>query len=539
MRNIYDVNRFQTTQAANPTDPTLWEPAFSATIARETHVSDLAANQQTALQIGFSYSDGFGREIQKKSQAEPETAGGPLRWIGTGWTIFNNKGKPVRQYEPFFSGLQQRPYAFEFGLTVGVSSILFYDPVERIVATLHPNDTWEKVVFDPWQQESWDANDTVLIADPSADPDVGDFFKRLDQSESFRTWYAQRQTEALGPDEEDAATKAALHAATPSVAHADALGRAFLSIAHNRYLPVNAAAGAPPTDEFYATRVVFDIEGNQREVSDALDRIVMQYDYDLLGNRIHQASMETGERWGLSDVAGKPIHAWDSRANQFRTTYDSLQRPTQAFLRQGTGAEVLIGRTVYGESLTDPEAKNQRTKAVQVFDQAGVVTTDSYDFKGNPLSTQRQLAVEYKATLDWSTAVPLAADIYASSTVYDALNRPVSVTTPDQSVYRPTFNESNLLEKVNVDLQGAAAATPFVNNIEYNAKGQRLKIQYGNNVDTTYEYDSLTFRLTKLSTTRSTDQALLQDLNYTYDPVGNITQIQDGTSRRSTSRTKS
>ena len=46
MRIIYDVNRFQTTQAANPTDRTLWEPAFSAAIARETHVSDLAANQQ-------------------------------------------------------------------------------------------------------------------------------------------------------------------------------------------------------------------------------------------------------------------------------------------------------------------------------------------------------------------------------------------------------------------------------------------------------------------------------------------------------------
>ena len=57
--------------------------------------------------VSVSYSDGFGREIQKKVQAEP----GPLvnkgptvdpRWVGSGWTIFNNKGKPVRQYEPFF-----------------------------------------------------------------------------------------------------------------------------------------------------------------------------------------------------------------------------------------------------------------------------------------------------------------------------------------------------------------------------------------------------------------------------------------------------
>ena len=39
----------------------------------------------------------------------------------------------------------------------------------------------------------------------------------------------------------------------------------------------------------------------------------MRYDYDMLGNRIHQASMEAGERWMLNDVTGKPIRAWDSR----------------------------------------------------------------------------------------------------------------------------------------------------------------------------------------------------------------------------------
>ena len=43
-------------------------------MARETHTADLAPGQQTKIQHSFSYSDGFGREIQKKGQAEP----GPL-----------------------------------------------------------------------------------------------------------------------------------------------------------------------------------------------------------------------------------------------------------------------------------------------------------------------------------------------------------------------------------------------------------------------------------------------------------------------------
>ena len=71
-RIVYDVDRFPEFQAAAPTDPTQWQPAFAATLARETHVSDLAADQQTKIQIAFSYSDGFGREIQKKVQAEPD-----------------------------------------------------------------------------------------------------------------------------------------------------------------------------------------------------------------------------------------------------------------------------------------------------------------------------------------------------------------------------------------------------------------------------------------------------------------------------------
>src|ERR1043166_2354620 len=180
-RIVYDLDRFWRTQEANPNDPTKWQPACAATLARETHVSAPLPPQGLKIQLGFSYSDGFGREIQKKIQGEP----GPLdlndaqsptansRWVGSGWTIFNNKGKPVRQYEPFFSATHR----FEFNAVHGVSPVLFYDPVERVIATLHPNQTFEKVVFDPWQQTTYDVNDTCAArnaqtGDPRTDPDI-------------------------------------------------------------------------------------------------------------------------------------------------------------------------------------------------------------------------------------------------------------------------------------------------------------------------------------------------------------------------------
>ena len=173
-RIIYNLGRFRHTQQKHPDDPTQWQPTFAATLARETHTSEPLPPQGLRIQVSFSYSDGFAREIQKKVQAEPGplVEGGPVvdqRWVGSGWTIFNNKGKPVRQYEPFFSQLAEKRHQFEFGIQVGVSPVLFYDPVGRVVATLHPNHTYEKVIFDSWQQTTWDVNDTVL-GDPRTRP---------------------------------------------------------------------------------------------------------------------------------------------------------------------------------------------------------------------------------------------------------------------------------------------------------------------------------------------------------------------------------
>jgi RHS repeat-associated protein len=520
-RIVYDLDRFRR----------LGQPPFAATIAREKHVSDLVDGEQSKLQVSFSYSDGFGREIQKKIQAEPgpTSEGGPItnpRWVGSGWTIFNNKGKPVRRYEPFFSSTHQ----FEFAKIAGVSPIFFYDPMGRAVATLHPNHTYEKVAFDPWRQKAYDVNDTVAL-DPRTDPDIAGQVKHYfaAQPASWQTWRELRKNGQMGAGEKDAAEKTFVHADTPTVTHLDTLGRGFLTVAHNRFERNGAIV-----DEKYATRALLDIEGNQREVRDAKDRAVMRYDYNMLGARIHQVGMEAGERWILNDITGKPIRAWDSRRFIRRMTYDALRRPTGLFVTEN-GAELQAERTVYGESLGD--SANHRTRAHQVFDGAGVVTSEAYDFKGNLLRSKRELLPDYKQAVNWLQN-PLPNDgTLISSASYDALNRKLAVTTPDGSVYRPTFNEANLLDRISLELRGGAV-TPFVTNIDYNARGQRKLITYANGAQTNYGYDPLTFRLTKLITTRPANPdgaasqlfnsvSLMQDLRYNYDPVGNITRIED------------
>jgi RHS repeat-associated protein len=585
-RIVYELDRYQQSG----------QPVYAATLARETHGSDPVPAGGLKVQVSFLYSDGFGRELQTKVQAEPgpapvRDAQGVLRcnenlihtetrWVGTGRTIYNNKGKPVKQYEPFFSPTHE--YESEPGMVeCGVTPILFYDPLQRVVATLHPNHTYDKVVFDPWQQATWDVNDTLMPdwrEDPTQDPDVGFYFQRLGTADYLPTWYSRHSTGTAV--EQDAATKAADHAGTPSRVHLDTLGRPFLTIAHNGW----DAAGV---EQLYETRVKRDIEGQQLKITDARGNDVMVYlhrtaaggetrGYDLLGNGLYSHSMDAGDRWTLNNVAGNPIRGWtffgdpdESQLRTVRTTYDALQRPKHLWVQQGDEAEFLAEQTVYGEDKPDPEATNHLGKVWQVYDQAGIVTSEAYDFKGNLRHSTRQLVQEYKQAVNWADSPRLEdAIIYRSETSYDALNRPTQLVTPhcegmSPNVIQPGYNEANLLETVDVwvrrggdlppgPLAPGTATFRAVANINYNAKGQRELIEYGNGVTTAYTYDPETFRLTHLYTRRdatftedcgsepppprfaapaeppANQPCGLQNLQYTYDPAGNITTIHDG-----------
>ena len=84
---------------------TIWasRPAGACMIVREQHVAQLDPRANSRLQVAFRCSDSQGSVLLKRAQAEPETVGGPLRWIVNGKTVLNNKGKAVKQYEPYFS----------------------------------------------------------------------------------------------------------------------------------------------------------------------------------------------------------------------------------------------------------------------------------------------------------------------------------------------------------------------------------------------------------------------------------------------------
>lgn len=469
----------------------------------------------------YTYSDGAGQIVLQKDQAEPGMAPQrdgqgrlvfdgsgnlvmadttpELRWVGNGRIIYNNKGKAVKQYEPYFDSTHE--YNTEKELAeIAYMSIQYYDALGRLIRTVHPNGAFTKVSFDAWQQKTYDENDTVMDGD----------------------WYAARIGGALGAAEQDAAQRAAVHYNTPSVSYLDSLGRAFLMLVDNKTQRSNETV----QEELFYSRKQFDIEGNVLSLSDARGNLVMSWKYDMQGNICFQHSMDGGDRWLLLDVMGKSLRLWDSRQQLFSYEYDALHRPLNIIVNTGAGA-LLFEQCQYGENVTDDKKNNLRGKLYNHYDTAGKVTNVAYDFKANLLGSTRTLLKDYKNTPDWASSPALDTEQFNDETAYDALNRPVQRVLTDGSIVLPKYNAANLLNSVDVRIRGVATVTNFISNIDYDPKQQLQNIYFGNNTMTHYDYEPDTYRRKRVLTTGNNGNAILQDLNYTYDAVGNITRLFD------------
>lgn len=538
-RFVYDFDIYKTSGGK--------KPAVVAAILREEHYrKSIDINIESPLQISFEYSNGLGKVAMKKVQAEPGIAkkvivnsdntysvteintsnSDPklLRWLGTGKTILNNKGNPVKQYEPYFSVTCQYE-DFKELVESGVSPVLYYDALGRLVKTNMPNGTFTKVEFDSWKQVIYDQNDTV---------ENSEWYKK--RTDSSRPDYIN------DPKEQSAAVKAYAHYNTPTQHHFDTLGRPILQIENN-------GKDIDGNNILYRTKAELDIEGNIRNVTDAREilennyngNVVMSYKYDMLGNMVYQDSMDAGKRWILNNAMGNPLRKWDERNHTFEYYYDELQRPTISKVIGGDDPVIQLNhvfdKIIYGEDLLQSGRTNEPDlqllnifgKPVKHYDTGGLIETPEYDFKGQPKSTKRTLFKEYKAVADWrdpNLTDALELDGYTFITETDAIGRITKQTAPDGSVIKPGYNEAGLLTNESVHHLNPDRNSTYIVDIDYNEKGQRNRIIYGNGVKTEYEYDTETFRLKNLVTKRQ-DNSLLQKLYYTYDAVGNITHIED------------
>jgi RHS repeat-associated protein len=520
------------------------KPAAIATISRVEHFH---LNPGSAVLIAFEYSDGNGKTTMRKEQAEPGCAKraiiqpgnsvvieeadtsafspAQLRWIGSGRTILNNKGNPVRQYEPFFS-LSHHFEDHKELVFSGVYTTMYYDATGRPVKTELPGGVFTENEYGTWEQTLSDTNDTV----------TGSEWYRIRKN---RLADAQLIADDKDPVlEEESAIKAAQHAGTPVRLHFDTLGRPVLLVQHNK----NSLTGA---DEFFSTRAEADTKGNLTAVTDARGNRVAGYRYDLAGSRLYQVGIDSGQRWLLADVLGNPLRKWDERNHEFSYHYDIMHRLVSERVTGGDGPvplDNLYGKIVYGESLLSPgrtnetalQAANLLGKPVRQYDTAGLTEITRYNFHGHPETSFRRLLSKYREVPNWDdagTGNDLEPESYRFATFINALEKIIRQETPDGSAILRSYNEAGLLKTESVLYNGSTTPELYIKNIDYNEKGQYQKIDYGNDVCTRFYYDRESFRLIRTVTGRlaGNGEQELQNLAYTFDPEGNVTCIRNQT----------
>jgi len=480
------------------------------------------------------YSDGFGRELAVKTKVRPGRAyyvdgNGDLRnrradprWVGSGRTIYDNKGNVLRRYEPYFSVTEAHEEEDQLRLW-GVSAEIRYDPLGRAVETRFPDLTTTRHVLGAWREEAWDRNDTLFAGAP---------------------WDKAASADLSGGKDQRARALAEAHSGTPGIVHLDPLGRPIVAEADNK------------DSATYKTRTVLDISGMEREAWDANGNRALLQRFDMAGQLLHAISNDAGESFALAGADGQPRHLWTPRGHYIRMDYDLLRRPIATRVTaQAATSPAITERVVYGEAAPNAAAQNLIGRPWLAFDGAGAVRTAGYDFKGNPRGHERFLFADPAKTAEWSLLPPdsqldawltgLGAGLFeppfAGAAEFDAQDRPVSERAPDGAERHYSYDEGGALRAVAVaSLPGRASAVPAVKDIDYDAKGRRSWIEHGSGVVAFSTYDPTGDRLRELLATRdivrdadgdpapaAAQPAALQWLLYTHDPAGNIVEIED------------
>jgi RHS repeat-associated protein len=207
----------------------------------------------------------------------------------------------------------------------------------------------------------------------------------------------------------------------------------------------------------------------------------ISFTYDSLCHKTAMSDPDMGNWTYEYDLNGNLINQTDARGVSTRLSYDDLNRVTA--IDYPSDADV---------SFTyDLEYNGTLSRVMK----GGISSNYDYD--------QR-----YRVESETITFGDLG---YTTSYEYDSMDRVTSITYPDAASVNLTYNAQTLLESV----EGV------IDNLDYNARNQIITKELSNGVVTNYTYDTEKLLLDRIYTQN------LQDLNYDFDNVGNILEIED------------
>ncbi len=510
------------------------------------------------------------------------------RWQVTGRTVYNNKGLPIEQYLPYF--INTPLYEDQKDVPGPSPTVIYYDALGRKIRVDTPKGFFAKTEFTPWKEVLFDEDDTVLDSKyyeenypQNLNPGQLDAINKAIKFYNTPTIKINDNTGSvfleiknnLGNVSQDAFKEIVKSTSITSKEVWDELVlKEYLEIdkirsgytwVTSKFRPYTKGFKLELDDKFNAlidpiTAILQqneltsyyskDISGRTIESIDARlyysnqskdtnyynfkYRYAMEDETPVLVN-----SIDAGTERHLNTFFGDLFWSWSPRNYCQLITYDALYRRTHLRVKKIIDSEPivpfeefnLVEVFTYGESQPEAQQSNLKGQLYELKDLSGIIVNDQYSMLEEVLHTSRQM-IKHKATaVNWNDDPELEKEVYPTSFTYNAINQNLSQTTPDGSITNKLYNQAGQLYNVSV-VYTDSNVQQIINLIEYDSNGQRTLIKYGNLVNTRYDYEDTTLRLKSIKSTRPVEDGEnpeLQDLEYYYDPVGNITRTQDFT----------
>ncbi len=275
----------------------------------------------------------------------------------------------------------------------------------------------------------------------------------------------------------------------------DPLNRTVSSLtdAHGRTKNVTDALGG-------TTQYVYDAIGQLLQSRDP-EGFATSYNYDLLGRVTSRDHPDAGQTLTTYDPAGNIVYQTNEEGETITYVYD-FNRLVEKQYSKFPDNNVLYTHNASGQisSIQDGSGKQNLY----------------YDELGNVSKIVRIFAVpfsEYTYT-------------FTMEYRYDSWGRMLWMTYPDGEKVKYDYDNSGNLYSMNGEKN--SITYKYIINIYYDQFGNRSSIEYGNQCHTEYRYDDLQ-RLTELKTyaLNSGIETVIQDISYTFDNVGNITDAEN------------
>ncbi|WP_345827846.1 RHS repeat domain-containing protein [Erwinia sp. HDF1-3R] len=332
----------------------------------------------------------------------------------------------------------------------------------------------------------------------------------------------------------------ALYHNTPEVTVMDNRGRVVRTLRYHRHQDSLTVTDERITRHHFNARghLMHSIDPRLFDLQQGDIRVRPNFSYLslLTGDALRTDSVDAGITLNLNDIAGRPVLSISASGSTrtFQYEEDNLPGRLLSISEKATGeAARITERFIWASNVSAGKDMNLMGQCVSHYDPAGLSQIDSLALTGIPLSVSRRVLRE-GVDADWQDRDEVAwqdllvPEVYITRSRADTTGATLMTTDATGNQQRMAYDIAGQLHESWLTLRGGSEQI-IVASLTWSAAGQKLREVHGNGVVTTYTYERESQRLTGIKTERPVGHAsgasLLQDLRYTYDPVGNVVQV--------------